>query len=61
MKFEWDKEKDRLNLIKHGVTFGEAITVFNDPLALTFEDMLHSIQSARTITKIERNIYEEGI
>lgn len=50
MKFEWDKEKERLNLIKHGVTFEEAITVFDDPLALTFEDMLHSIQEDRFLT-----------
>ena len=50
MNFEWDQEKGRFNLSKHDVTFEEAITVFDDPLALTFEDMLHSIQEDRFLT-----------
>jgi uncharacterized DUF497 family protein len=31
--FEWDAEKAAQNLTKHRVSFGEAVTVFRDPLA----------------------------
>jgi hypothetical protein len=37
-KFEWDDQKAASNLQKHGVSFGEAVSVFADVLALTFAD-----------------------
>jgi uncharacterized DUF497 family protein len=42
MRFEWDPEKAKRNLVKHGVHFDEAGTVFYDPLAATFDDPDHS-------------------
>jgi uncharacterized protein len=30
VQFEWDPDKARLNLAKHGVRFDEAATVFGD-------------------------------
>ena len=42
MIYEWDAEKAKLNLQKHGVTFEDAASVFLDPLALTFADPDHS-------------------
>ena len=38
MQFEWNSDKANLNLKKHGVSFIEASTVFNDPLSVTFPD-----------------------
>lgn len=38
LDFEWDLRKARLNAAKHGVTFEEATTVFEDPLASTVPD-----------------------
>ncbi|MBN1934834.1 MAG: BrnT family toxin [Anaerolineae bacterium] len=35
---EWDPTKARINRRKHGVTFEEAATVFNDPLSSTISD-----------------------
>lgn len=32
-RFEWDDEKARSNLAKHGVSFDEAALVFDDPFA----------------------------
>jgi hypothetical protein len=32
MNFEWDDEKAKANQEKHGVSFEEARTVFDDPL-----------------------------
>jgi len=39
--FEWDEEKAERNKAKHGVTFEEAKTVFNDPFAVTVSDPEH--------------------
>ena len=35
LSFQWDMNKARTNLTKHGVSFEEAATVFGDPLSLT--------------------------
>jgi uncharacterized DUF497 family protein len=49
MEFAWNPNKAALNLEKHGVSFQEATTVFNDPLSATFPDSDHSIQESRYI------------
>ena len=38
MRFEWDEEKNRRNLLKHDVRFETAALVFDDPHALTQRD-----------------------
>jgi uncharacterized protein len=38
MKFEWDENKNRINIHKHGVSFEEAKTCLFDEQALVFED-----------------------
>jgi hypothetical protein len=38
MRFEWDDEKNRRNLLKHDVRFETATLVFDDPYALTQPD-----------------------
>jgi hypothetical protein len=43
LQFEWDSEKAEENRRKHGVSFEEAETVFQDPLAVTFDDTDHSV------------------
>ncbi|MCU0785205.1 MAG: BrnT family toxin [Verrucomicrobia bacterium] len=47
--FEWDDDKARLNLAKHGVSFEEAATVFADPSSLTIPDPAHSQVEDRCI------------
>ncbi|MBD2022331.1 BrnT family toxin [Leptolyngbya sp. FACHB-36] len=89
MKFEWDENKAARNLSKHGVSFEEAKTVFDDPLYVDFYDPDHSHEeerylivgksnrgrllilsyterensirliSAREVTRVEREAYEE--
>ncbi|MBD2251778.1 BrnT family toxin [Nostoc parmelioides] len=49
MEFEWNPDKAILNLEKHGVSFQEAATVFNDPLSVTFPDPDHSIGESRYV------------
>jgi uncharacterized DUF497 family protein len=38
MKFEWDKEKDRANIRKHGVSFERAKSIFNGPVWSRLDD-----------------------
>ena len=47
---EWDEGKDRNNLLKHGVSFDEASTIFGDPLSVTIDDPRHSIHERRWVT-----------
>jgi len=38
MDYEWDSNKARANLRKHGIDFADAVGVFEDELALTIDD-----------------------
>jgi uncharacterized protein len=49
MEFEWNDEKAAANLAKHGVSFEEAETVFDDPLYIDFYDPDHSFDEHRYI------------
>jgi uncharacterized DUF497 family protein len=49
MEFDWDEEKAEANLAKHGVSFEEARTVFDDPLYVDFYDPDHSSEEHRYI------------
>jgi hypothetical protein len=48
--YEWDPEKAEANLRKHGVSFEEGVTVFLDPLAVTYQDPDHSDEEKSEIT-----------
>lgn len=48
-RFQWDHRKAVANRRKHGVSFDEASTVFDDPLAVTFEDDSHSTNESREL------------
>ncbi len=50
MRSEWDKEKATANVSKHGVSFEEAATVFDDRLATTVLDPDHSVVEERWLT-----------
>lgn len=49
MEYEWDENKAVANLSKHGVSFVEAKTVFDDPLYVDFYDPDHSYGEHRFI------------
>jgi len=49
VEFEWDENKAAINLSKHGVSFDEAKTVFDDPLFVDFYDPDHSYNEHRYI------------
>ena len=50
MQFDWDPDKAKRSLRKHRVSFDEAVTVFYDPLSVTFDDSDHSIRENRLVT-----------
>jgi len=50
LAFEYDPRKAASNLKKHGVSFPEAMTVFDDPLSSTLPDDQHSTDESRWIT-----------
>lgn len=50
IKFEWDKNKDRQNILKHGLSFDTALLVFGDDHRIVIYDDLHSDYEDRYIT-----------
>jgi uncharacterized DUF497 family protein len=49
IRFEWDKQKNRENKRKHGISFEEAQTVFLDENAIRYFDPDHSEDEDRFI------------
>ena len=49
LTFEWDEDKDRANISKHGISFDEARSVFYDENATEFFDDPHSKDEDRFI------------
>jgi hypothetical protein len=47
LTFEWDEAKDLTNQRKHGVSFEEAKSVFNDSRSITIVDERHSDEENR--------------
>ena len=49
LRFDWDSAKAAANARKHGVTFEEARTVFEDDDALIIPDPEHSVGEERFV------------
>ena len=47
LEFDWHESKAKNNLFKHGVSFDEACTVFNDSCYVDFYDPDHSNDESR--------------
>ena len=45
--YTWDVQKALSNFVKHGVSFEEATTIFEDTKALHGEDIGHSVSEPR--------------
>lgn len=50
MIFEWDSDKEKININKHGLDFSTAARVFKDENRLEIFDELHSDLEERYIT-----------
>lgn len=49
MNYEWDKQKESINIQKHGVDFSDAVIALEDESALTIEDKDHYEQRFKTL------------
>ena len=49
LKFEWDENKNQINIKKHGISFEEATSVFYDDDALIIDDEDHNQEEDRFI------------
>ncbi len=47
VEFEWDADKNRLNFLKHKISFEEALFVFWDPDCFIESDLKHSTHEHR--------------
>ena len=56
MQFEWDQDKARVNLAKHGVDFETAKNVFRDPAALLEPDDDRDEERWRIIGLADSNV-----
>ena len=45
--FDWDENKNIINMEKHGLSFEEASSVFFDDRAILFDDPVHSMEEDR--------------
>lgn len=50
IQFEWDDEKEKINMKNHKLSFSTAILVFDDDNRIEFYDELHSDYEDRYIT-----------
>ena len=50
VKCEWDDKKAKSNKVKHGVTFDDAASVFEDPLHLSLLDKRYDDFEERWVT-----------
>ena len=51
LQFEWDEEKEHINISKHGIDFETASHVFLDPNRMEYYDEAHSsLEEDRYIT-----------
>ncbi len=49
MKFEWDRNKEKANILKHSVTFEQVLYVFADSFVLNKFDDEHSDDEDRYV------------
>ena len=49
LRFEWDEEKAKINIGKHGISFPEAATAFLDGGGLVIDDVDHSEKEERYV------------
>lgn len=51
-QFEWDEEKSKENIRKHGISFEAVTAVFEDPYFVQLYDAAHSAQGEERIKGI---------
>lgn len=47
IRFDWDPKKNAINISKHGISFEQAITAFDDPFGRVEDDPKHSTEKEK--------------
>ncbi|HEV2403610.1 MAG TPA: BrnT family toxin [Candidatus Saccharimonadales bacterium] len=47
MDFEWDSDKNKVNIVKHGLSFSKAQSAFSDKKRIVMLDVDHSVSEKR--------------
>jgi uncharacterized DUF497 family protein len=50
MNFDLDNNKNQSNIAKHGISFEEAIAIFDDPNILNYEDTRFNYEETRFVS-----------
>ena len=68
VRFEWDENKNRTNIVKHRVGFDEASKVFGDPHVIISEDAtvegeerLHAIGYVERVLLVVHTFRDQGL
>ncbi len=56
MTFEWDNNKNLINIRKHGIDFNDVIEIFNAPMIVTLDDSVDYNENRYIGIGILRNI-----
>ena len=54
MEFEWDENKNKSNIEKHGISFEEAQLAFLDEKRIIAEDIKHRLKSEKRFFVLEK-------
>ena len=57
MQFEWDENKNKANLEKHGIEFCVAIEVFSDPLAIETTRFINGEERMQIVGRVDNYIF----
>lgn len=60
MEFEWDENKNRTNIAKHGIDFEQVEVVFDDPFLLVFFDERQEYGEVREIAMGKMPLVTQG-
>jgi uncharacterized DUF497 family protein len=72
MKFEWDENKNKINIRKHGIDFTDVPEIFNNPMLIMFDETKDDLEErwvgigflrhiVAVIIFTERNEYNQEI
>lgn len=60
MEFEWDENKNRANIAKHGIDFEQAKAVFDDPYLVTYVDDRFEYGEVREVSTGQMPLVTQG-
>lgn len=60
MEFEWDENKNKANIAKHGIDFEQAKAVFDDPYLVTYLEDRFEYREVREVSIGQMPLVTQG-